>query len=286
MALGAGRRPDAAGGPGDGVSDDGAVHDRLALRDGAHVARLMPLLKLAVKYYFRSEVRGIENVPDGGALIVSNHSGGWVAMDVPVIAVAFHDEFGPDRPLWILAHDMLFMGNGKQIFPRAGFLPATRENAHAALTSGGVTIVFPGGDFDCFRPVTDANRIDFAGRMGYVRTAMEADVPIVPVVSIGGQEAYLFLSRGEAVARLFRLEKLLRTRYAPLSFGFPFGFTFGIPPNLPLPTKIVTRVLEPIHVRKEFGDDADVAEVDRAVRRRMQDALDELARERKWPVLG
>jgi len=262
------------------------IGERLGLRDGAYVKRLMPLLQLAVKYYFRSRVQGVEKVPDGGALIVSNHSGGWVAMDVPVIAVAFHEQFGPDRPPYILAHDMLFMGQGKDIFPRAGFLPATRENAHAALTSGGVTIVFPGGDYDCFRPVTDAHRIDFAGRKGYVRTALEADVPIVPVVSIGGQEAYLFLSRGEAVAKLFRLEKLLRTRYAPLSFGFPFGFNFGLPPNLPMPTKIVTRVLDPIHIRREFGDDPDIDEVDREVRRRMQDALDELARERKWPILG
>ena len=136
---------------------------------------------------------------------------------------------------------------------RAGVIEANRANAEKALNAGALVLVFPGGDYDCFRPVTDANRIDFAGRKGYVRTALEADVPIVRVVSIGGQEAYLFLSRGEAVAKVFRLEKLLRTRYAPLSFGFPFGFNFGLPPNLPMPTKIVTRVLEPIHIRKEFG---------------------------------
>ncbi|CAA9397536.1 MAG: Lysophospholipid Acyltransferases (LPLATs) of Glycerophospholipid Biosynthesis: MGAT-like [uncultured Nocardioidaceae bacterium] len=259
---------------------------RLKLRDGAYVARLLPFMRLAVKLWFRSEVHGMEKVPDGGALIVSNHSGGMVAMDVPIIAVAFHDQFGVDRPLYVLAHDMLFMGQGKDIFPRAGFLPATRENAEAVLRSGGVTIVFPGGDYDVFRPTTSANRIDFNGRTGYVRTAIETGAPIVPVVSIGGQEAYLFFNRGEQLARLLRLEKLLRTRYMPLTFGFPFGFTFGIPPNLPLPTKIETRVLDPIHVTKEFGDDPDVAEVDRAVRERMQNALDEMARARRFPVLG
>ena len=258
----------------------------LAQRDGAYVARVLPLLRLAVRLWFRSEVRGMENVPDGGALIVSNHSGGFVAMDVPVIAVAFHDHFGVDRPLYVLAHDMLFLGQGKDIFPRAGFLPATRENAEAVLRSGGVTIVFPGGDYDVFRPTTSANRIDFNGRTGYVRTAIESGVPIVPVVSIGGQEAYLFLNRGEQLAKLLRLEKLLRTRYLPLTFGFPFGFTFGLPPNLPLPTKIETRVLDPIDVVAEFGEDPDVAEVDRVVRTRMQDALDELARGRRFPVLG
>ena len=260
--------------------------EQLKLRDGGYVARLLPFLRLAVKLWFRSDVHGVEKVPDGGALLVSNHSGGFVAMDVPIIAVAFHDHFGVDRPLYVLAHDMLFMGQGKEIFPRAGFLPATRENAEAVLSSGGVTIVFPGGDYDVFRPTTSANRIDFGGRTGYVRTAIETGVPIVPVVSIGGQEAYLFFTRGEQLAKLLRLEKLLRTRYMPLTFGFPFGFTFGIPPNLPLPTKIQTRFLDPIDVTAEFGEDPDVAEVDRVVRDRMQAALDEMARARRFPVLG
>ena len=41
----------------------------------------------------------MENVPaTGGALLVSNHSGGLIAMDVPVLAVAFFDEFGSERP--------------------------------------------------------------------------------------------------------------------------------------------------------------------------------------------
>jgi 1-acyl-sn-glycerol-3-phosphate acyltransferase len=271
------------------MSDDNlpaTPQGRVALRDGAYVARLLPFLRLAVKLWFRSAVHGMEKVPDGGALMVSNHSGGFVAMDVPVIAVAFHDHFGVDRGLYVLAHDMLFMGQGKDIFPRAGFLPATRENAEAVLRSGGVTIVFPGGDYDVFRPTTSANRIDFNGRKGYVRTAIESDVPIVPVVSIGGQEAYLFFNRGEQLAKLLRLEKLLRTRYMPLTFGLPFGFTFGVPPNLPMPTKIETRVLDPIHIKEEFGEDPDVAEVDRVVRERMQDALDEMARARRFPVLG
>jgi len=263
-----------------------SIEGRIKVRDGAHVAKLMPFLRLACKLYFRSEVRGIDNIPDGGALIVSNHSGGAIAMDVPVIAVAFFDRFGPERPLYILAHDMLFMGQGKDIFPKAGFLPATRENASAALRSGGVTIVFPGGDYDCFRPTIAANKIDFNGRKGYVTTAFESDVPIVPVVSIGGHETQIILSRGEMVARVFQLQKLLRTKYAPVVVGFPFPLTFGVPPNLPLPSKIVTQVLDPIDVRAEFGDEPDVDEVDRVVRARMQSALDDLARKRRFPVIG
>src|ERR1700709_2189294 len=123
------------------------IRARLAYRAGKWVAGLIPLLRLVVKTWYRSEVTGMDGPPEGGALMVSNHSGGLIAMDVPVLAVAFHDEFGPDRPLYVLAHDMLYMGSGGPFFRKAGFLPATRENAHAVLTSGGVTIVFPrGGD--------------------------------------------------------------------------------------------------------------------------------------------
>ena len=258
----------------------------LSQRDAAFVARLIPFLRLAMKGWFRSEVTGMEHVPDGGALVVSNHSGGLLAMDVPILAVSFTDHFGPDRPFYVLAHDMLFLANAGPFFRRAGFLPARRENAEAVLRSGGVTIVFPGGDYDTFRPTSRANVIDFGGRTGYVRTALTCDVPIVPVVSVGGQEAQIFLSRGEGLARLLRLDKLLRTKYMPIGIGFPFGLTFAFPPNLPLPTKIRTRVLEPLDVRAEFGDDPDIAEVDREVRTRMQAAADEMVRERRFPVLG
>lgn len=258
----------------------------LGQRDPAYVARLMPLIKLPMKLYFRSEVRGMERVPDGGALVVSNHSGGLLPMDVPVFAVAFHEQFGPDRPLFCLAHDVLFTGLAGPIMRRCGFVPASRENAHAILTAGAVTIVFPGGDYDTFRPTTAANTIDFAGRTGYIRTALEAGVPIVPMVSIGGHEDQIHLTRGEWLAKAFRINLFSRSQFFPLSFGFPFGLTGALPPNLPLPTKIVTQVLPPVDIVAEFGADPDIAMVDEAIRTRMQDALDRLARERRFPVLG
>ena len=255
-------------------------------RDGEFVARLMPMLRLVVKLWFRSKVHGIENVPEGGALMVSNHSGGLIAMDVPVLAVAIFDRFGDERPVYCLAHDLLFTGLANVTMRRAGFVPASRANAAAVLRQGGVTIVFPGGDHDAFRPTSERNKIDFDGRMGYVHTALAADVPIVPAVSIGGQEDQIHLSRGELIAKVFGLERRLRTKYIPVTFGVPWGLTLAFPPNIPLPTKIETRVLEPIHVREEFGDEPDIVEVDRVVRTRMQEALDDLAQSRRFPVLG
>ena len=155
----------------------------------------------------------------------------------------------------------------------------------AALHSGAVVLVFPGGDYDSYRPTFSENTIDFNGRTGYVRTAIEAGVPIVPTVSIGGQETQLFLTRGNWLARKLGLTKA-RMDILPVSFGFPFGLSVIFPPNVPLPSKVVTEVLEPIDITAQFGKDPDVAEVDEYVRSVMQAALDRLAKQRRFPILG
>jgi hypothetical protein len=104
-------------------------------------------------------------------------------------------------------------------------------------------------------------------------------------VSIGAQETQLFLSRGNWLARQLGLTKA-RMDILPLSFGFPFGLSVIFPPNLPLPAKIVTEVLEPIDVTARFGEDPDVAEVDAHVRSVMEAALQRLASQRRFPILG
>jgi len=93
-------------------------------------------------------------------------------------------------------------------------------------------------------------------------------------------------SRLPALAKLLKLDKLLRIDSAPFAFGFPFGLTAHFPPNIPLPSKLVTEVLDPIDITAEFGTNPDHDEVDQMIRKRMQHALDGLARERRFPVLG
>ncbi|MDT5335531.1 MAG: hypothetical protein QOD90_1036 [Mycobacterium sp.] len=247
------------------------------------VEKVGPLLRR----WFRSEVHGLGDFPqDFGALVVSNHSGGMFTPDVMLFGSAFYRRFGyRARPLYTLAHYGVVMGPLGELMGKVGVIEASPENAAAALHSGGVVLVFPGGDYDSYRPTTSDGVIDFDGRTGYVRTAIAAGVPIVPSVSIGGQESQLFLTRGNTLAKLLGLNKA-RVEILPVTFGFPFGFSVLIPPNLPLPTKIVTQVLEPIDIEARFGPDPDVAEVDTYVRSVMQDALDELARNRRFPIIG
>lgn len=134
-------------------------------------ARVGPL----VRRYFRAEVRGLDAMPaTGGALVVSNHSGGMLTPDVLVFAPEFYKRFGFERPLYTLAHYGVFLGPLGDVLRRAGVIEASRENAAKALRSGAVVLVFPGGDYDSYRPTLTANVVDFAGRTGYARTAIES----------------------------------------------------------------------------------------------------------------
>jgi len=249
--------------------------------------KVMGWLRPLIKGYHRAEVHGLDTFPNGGALVVSNHSGGLFPMDVPVFATGFYERFGYDRPVYTLSHDMLMTGPTADFFKKTGFIRANHENADEALRSGGVVVVFPGGDYDVYRPTLAANKIDFAGRTGYVRATLNAGVPIVPMVGVGGQETQLFLSRGTAVAKaLGPIARLARTKIVPVSFGFPFGLSAVLPLNVPLPSKIVMKTLPPIDITAEFGEDPDIDEVDAHVRHVMQQALDELAEQRRFPVIG
>ena len=248
--------------------------------------RVIGVLRPIAKRYFRSEIKDLGRIPVGGALLVSNHSGGSTTTDLPTFAVDFYDRFGYDRPLYTLSHDILSVGPAKQFLQQLGFIPASRDNAARALASDAAVMVFPGSDYDATRPTLAQNVIDFNGRTGYVRTAIDAGVPIVPVVSIGGQETQFFLTRGTWLAkRIGLIKRLTRSEIVPIAVGFPFGVTLG-GVNLPLPSKIVTQVLPAIDITARFGEDPDVAEVDAYVRKVMQKALDRLAKQRRFPVLG
>ena len=149
-------------------------------------------------------------------------------------------------------------------------------------------LVYPGGDHEVHRPSWERHRIDFDGRKGLVRLALEHDVPIVPIVSVGGQETALFLTRGEHLARWLRLDRLLRLKVLPISLALPWGLNVGdFLGHLPLPAKITVEALpadRPARgVRRATPTSTRSTTTSSAL---MQETLDALAAERRLPVLG
>ncbi|HYP23311.1 MAG TPA: lysophospholipid acyltransferase family protein [Actinomycetota bacterium] len=257
----------------------------LDARDPEFIRYQLPGMWLFSTMYFRAEVTGFDRVPDGPVLFVGNHSGGNMTPDSMVFMLAFNTYFGVERPVYALAHSLVtswpVLGKLAQ---RWGIVTAGPKAARAALERGASVLVYPGGDVDTHRPWTARHEIRFDGRKGFLRIARDAGVPIVPVVSVGGQDTYLPLTDGRKVAELLRLDKIARLKVLPVSLALPWGLNVGdFLGHVPLPAKIRMDVLEPIDVAERFGDEADSDEAYDYVVSRMQESLTALAAGRLLP---
>jgi 1-acyl-sn-glycerol-3-phosphate acyltransferase len=257
-------------------------------RDPDYIRESLPRLWLLASLYFRAEVRGLGNVPEEGpVLLVGNHSGGNLTPDTGVFTLAFSTYFGVERVFHQLAHNLVLSMPGLSFLRKYGTVAASRDNARKALQAGAAVLVYPGGDYEVHRPSWEGRRVDFGGRKGFLALALEEGVPIVPVVSIGGQETALFLSRGERLAKLLGLDRAFRLKVLPISVGIPWGLNIGdMLGHLPLPAKITIEALPAIDLEREFGADPDLDEVYDHLVRLMQETLDALAAERRFPVIG
>ena len=255
--------------------------------DPDYIRRVLPLMTTLMGTYFRGEVRGLENIPSKGpVLLVGNHSGGTLIADTIVFACKFYEHFGPERRFHQLAHDIAARLPGLGI-RQWGTVAANHDNARKAFELGAPVLVYPGGDHETFRPSWETDKIDFGGRKGFIRLALEQDVPIVPVVAIGGQETALFLGQGRGISSRLGLEKLTRVKVFPVQIAPPFGMTLlDLPLRVPVPAKITVEVLPPIDLRERFGADPEPEAIYSEVTGGMQDKLTDLADERTVPVLG
>jgi 1-acyl-sn-glycerol-3-phosphate acyltransferase len=241
-----------------------------------------PLLDFYYRYWFRVEVEGIDNVPsDGGALIVSNHSGA-LPPDAPMIIQAIRLEHPAPRPVYMLGEHWFKGYPGvSMLTSKIGLVAAHRANAQRLLRDEQrLVLVFPEGEKATRKLYWQRYQLRRFGRGGFVRTAMRAGVPIVPVALIGGEEAMPIFAH---VPLLQRLTGLI---YFPVNHAFPhFGLAAAL---MYLPAKFRIRFLEPVDLSRYGPEDAeDLALVQRLsdrIRRHIQEELDDLllARRSVW----
>lgn len=241
---------------------------------------LRPLFH-AYRTYFRARVRGWERLPEGAALLVGNHNGGYMMPEAPLTVLSYHHATGYQDPLVILGHDLAFMVPGLTDFVRrCGTIQARSAQAEAALRAGRRVFVYPGGDREVVRPSRDRDRVDFGQRAGFARLALRAGVPVVPVVAAGAHDVWWVLTRGERIARWLRLDRSrLRLNVFPLVLSLPWGLTSGLLPFLPWPSRILLEVGEPLTLVGDPDNPADVARAADEVRGAMQDLMDRLVGE-------
>ncbi len=291
--------------------DDGAPHSsatRTSPRKHGHIVpeiraevvkRSHRILSRFVKSYFRSEIRGAERLPSSQTIVVSHHDGGVLPINGICFGVAWYDHVGFDRPLYVLSHDLLhnLWDPFTRLLADSGVLRADRGAMDAVLASGQSVLLFPGAARESFRTFWQRKNIDLGGRKGFVAQAIRWGIPITPVVSAGSHETVVVLSGGHDFAKFLGIPKLVRSADVwPLLAGLPWG-VWALPflPQIPLPAKITTEVLPPIHLSEALGRDlephhADDPEIVQAgfdvVIGRMRKHLGALYDERKYPVFG
>lgn len=254
-------------------------------RDPALIKRVGRWLGPILDRYFRPEVRGLERIPEGAALYVGNHNGGFDTVDTYIFCERVLRERGIDDVPFGLGHEVVFsFPIINQLWAPLGVLRASHDNAHKIFDRGGKVFVYPGGDVDAFRRFSDRNRIRFDGRTGYIRLALRAGVPIVPVVAAGAHNTFLVLSEGRGIARLLNAKRWMRTRVWPIVLSFPWGLTIGPPPfYVPFPAHIRIEALEPMAFDRQgedaASDDAYVRACADRVENAMQHALTRLSRQ-------
>src|SRR4051794_23507768 len=153
----------------DAVTRRNGERDWFDMRDPEYIRRTLPGMKTMTDIYCRGEVRGLDNIPaEGPVLLVGNHSGGTLIVDTFVFSQAFYDHFGPARNFFQLAHDMVFQVPGvRSILSRWGTVPASPDNMRRALDCDSALLVYPGGDEETYRPTWQSATIDLAGRKGF-----------------------------------------------------------------------------------------------------------------------
>jgi 1-acyl-sn-glycerol-3-phosphate acyltransferase len=240
------------------------------------------LVDFFYRYWFRTEVEGIENVPSsGGALLVSNH-GGALPPDAAMIAKAIYEEHPHPRPLNITV-EHFFKGypGFSMLIPKIGGVAAHPANVHRLLfDEEQLVLVFPEGRKATEKLYKDRYRLRRFGRGGFVAAAMRARVPIVPVCVVGAEES------APVFAQVGLMKRLTGLLYFPITPTFPH---FGLLGMLGyLPAKFKLRFLDPIRFEEDDLDEdkALVQTVAHEVRARIQEGLWDMLRTRKSVWFG
>lgn len=164
------------------------------------------------------DVQGIDRLPDGGALLVANHTFGW---DAAFAVARIHAKTG--RTVWALGEHLWWrVPLLRRVASAVGVVDGTHANVDALLAAGELVLVMPGGLREAVKPRELRYRLLWGHRYGFVRAALANRVPLVPLACIGGDDLVSVV--GDAYARGRRLHlsipvpRLTRPRRTPLRF--------------------------------------------------------------------
>jgi 1-acyl-sn-glycerol-3-phosphate acyltransferase len=240
----------------------------------ASARRLLLPGALLYRHWFRVETHDIRRVPEGGVLLIANHSGQF-GYDGMMLATAMLLEAEPPRLVRGMA-EHLFVRTpwAGTSMARMGSMSGTPENCIAMLEAGECVAVFPEGARGANKPFTKRYQLQSFGT-GFMRLALESGCPIVPVGVVGAEEQQPGFANLEGFGRRLNLPSFPITISQP--WLGPLGWAFA------LPVKYHIYFGEPLHFTGHAWDlDGEVAEKIEVVRDAIRALLRRGLRERKW----
>src|SRR5512133_3833565 len=193
-------------------------------------AAVAPMLWL-YKKYFRVQLHGVDRVPaDGRVVLVANHSG-QLPFDAAMIEVALLLEKDPPRIVRALVERWVpTLPFVSTYMARCGQVVGTPENCRRLLAADEAILVFPEGVRGLNKPFKERYQLQSFGS-GFMRLALEANAPIIPIGVVGAEEQAPALVNLKSVARLLAMPSLPIT---PTIFPFPFPTRYRLHFGTPL----------------------------------------------------
>ena len=195
-------------------------------------ARLLLITSVLRERWFRVEAHGLEQLPAGPFLLVSNHGSHLLAWDGAMIVTVCLLDADPPRLVHGMAdHRLMQLPILGRAARRIGAVDGTPPACRALLRAGGVVLTFPEGMHAIGKRFRDRYRLGPFGS-GFARVALETLVPVVPVAVIGAEEESPIVANPSWLARRFGVAA------APISPTVVF----------PLPVKYRLHFGSPIHL--------------------------------------
>lgn len=233
------------------------------------------VFKFLEHYYWRIEIKGLEQIPrEGPAVLVGMHRGfmPWDGIMLIHQLLKLIDRC----PRFLMHPGLVKMPFCFNFLTKLGGVIACQDNADRMLKRGELLGVFPEGLKGAFSLYRDAYRLQRFGRNDFVKMALRHQVPIVPFVTIGSAEIL-------PIVKKFEWEWWKRRTEWPC---LPLTLS-----PLPLPSKWHTQFLSPVEIKDVYppeavADPSTVRAISVEVRSRMEEAIERILSRRKSIFYG
>jgi len=237
-----------------------------------------PFIWFLFQHWFDATIANIENIPaEGKGVIFGNHSGGLPVDGLLLYDGVINQHSNPRRIRYLVSKFLLGVPGVGKFLKGFGCVAPDFETSVELLQGQDLVTFYPEAEKGTGKLFKNRYKlVDF--HSGFVRAALATESPLVPVITIGGEEIYPIFANVKTIA------KFLKWPYFPLTPFFPW-----LPPPfcaIALPVKILICVLPQFSLKYQpeaADDEVLVEQIARDIRSDLQTMVSDLLALRKSP---